>query len=80
MGTILECDTCGAKSPDENGLYQANHWHEITYQDRIRKHAYFKTSETWLICGGCFGNLTLWLNKEREMVANQHSIGGDNEG
>ena len=29
MSTVRKCDGCGKLSPDENGLYIANHWLKI---------------------------------------------------
>lgn len=58
MAQLLQCDACKAISPDENGLYIANHWTEISTQHR---HYKFE-SKKYLICDKCmakgvtFGN------------------------
>ena len=49
MAKFIKCDTCEAVSPDENGLYVANHWHVVT----VNVSMYPDKKDEYLVCGDC---------------------------
>ncbi len=69
MAEIKVCDVCKAQSPDPiTGLYEANHWHEITYQSRIKWMPTIRTEEKWLLCSKCFDILEAFLRKDTDRL------------
>jgi len=60
MSEIIVCDGCGKHSPDENGLFIANSWVDIAFNDGIDTS--FSFSSGWVkkvhkikVCRECLG-------------------------
>lgn len=61
MSQIEICDGCSAKSPDDQRLFVANHWVEVTVLDRNRSRQSRRewATETLLVCKDCAASKTL---------------------
>jgi hypothetical protein len=56
MATFEKCDGgCGKISPDEDGLYHANHWVEVAVRDRSGRwrNSFKADSRKYLLCREC---------------------------
>lgn len=56
MSTIRKCDGCGILSPDEDGLYIANHWTKIKSSHGIIDAGAGRVSREWHekeLCENC---------------------------
>ncbi len=66
-----KCDGCGAISPDEDGLWQGNHWFEISVQERCKE-----DKQEYLLCRNCMGitnptpapSIGSWLGRLRDAL------------
>ncbi len=55
MAELYKCDSCGKISPDENGLFLANNWVEVTVNRRKFKWlGSERPDHTYLFCEECF--------------------------
>lgn len=59
MAKVEKCDGCGAMSPDENGLYQANNWVEVVVKKRKFKWLHSSVPDgDFLFCQECLSGET----------------------
>ncbi len=60
MAVLELCDgSCGRESPDKKGLWEGNHWLEVTIRDRRRPSTYRDTNEHYLVCKECAKKKTI---------------------